>query len=139
MLRGGSWANGVRTGPGHLRYRRIGTAVGTAPSRSASRKPLFVVGTSRSGATFLHQLLNKHPDIRLSYESKLIVEGQHTYSRVKTATESGFHRMLDEFIRLDEAEPLNRWLVAGIDQHRKFLYEHPSFQALVEAIYQLPG
>jgi N-acetylglucosaminyldiphosphoundecaprenol N-acetyl-beta-D-mannosaminyltransferase len=44
-----------------------------APVQSGHVPPIFVVGVWRSGTTLFYSLINRHPDIRLFYESDLAV------------------------------------------------------------------
>ncbi len=106
--------------------------------------PLFIVGVSRSGTTFLYQLLNTHPEIRLSYEGHLFTEGRECYRRYNDLTSRRpFNRLLDDLIQRDHSEPLNDWLGSCISESRDELFEqhtqNPSFTNLIEQIYQLPG
>lgn len=45
---------------------------------------LFVVGTSRSGTSWVFDLCASHPDMSMGYESKLPVEGLEVYRRFAT-------------------------------------------------------
>ena len=106
--------------------------------------PFFVVGVSRSGTSYLYDLLNSHPQIRLSYEGRLFTEGLHCYRNSDDLkSERGFNLLLDELIRCDQHEPLNDWLGDAISTSRNKLFEQhthsPSFEYLNEQIYQLPG
>jgi len=106
--------------------------------------PFFIVGVSRSGTSYLYDLLNSHPQIRLSYEGRLFTEGRHCYQSsrdLKSAHE--FDLLLDELIECDRHEPLNSWLGEAISQSRNTLFmrhtRNPSFEYLIDQIYQLPG
>jgi N-acetylglucosaminyldiphosphoundecaprenol N-acetyl-beta-D-mannosaminyltransferase len=48
-----------------------GTTVDTQQQERGHVPPIFVVGVWRSGTTLFYSLINKHPDIRLFYESDL--------------------------------------------------------------------
>ncbi|MBU0969994.1 MAG: sulfotransferase [Proteobacteria bacterium] len=107
-------------------------------------QPVFVVGTARSGTSYLHSLLNQHPLIRLSYESKLPLEGWQCYrNRSDLDSFPGFNRLLDDFIAIESGEDQNKWLVRAIDRNRKFLFDrhcsHSSFAGLVRDIFELDG
>ncbi len=106
--------------------------------------PLFIVGVSRSGTTFLYHLLNEHPHMRLSYEGHLFTEGQECYRRYKKLTSRDqFDRLLDDLIRCDQQETLNDWLGECLSASREELFKqhlrNPSFRNLIEQIYQRPG
>lgn len=107
-------------------------------------QPVFVVGTARSGTSYLHSLLNQHPLIRLSYESKLPLEGWQCYQqRSDLDSFLGFNRLLDDFIAMESGEEQNNWLVRAIERNRQLLFErhrkHPSFADLVRDIFELDG
>jgi hypothetical protein len=106
--------------------------------------PFFIVGVSRSGTSYLYDLLNSHPQIRLSYEGRLFTEGWHCYnSSHDLKSDCQFNPLLDELIRCDQHEPLNSWLGDVITHSRDTLFKqytrNPSFEYLIELIYQLPG
>lgn len=107
-------------------------------------QPLFVVGVARSGTSYLHALLNQHPKIRLSYESRLPSEGFHCYRRyAHLDSQPVFNRLLDELIDLESRENQNDWLIRSIENHRNLLFErhlaHASFFGLVEDIFTADG
>lgn len=106
--------------------------------------PFFIVGVSRSGTSFLYRLLNEHPQIRLSYESRLFTEGWHCYrSHGNLTSQHRFNRLVDALIQLDESEVLNEWLRSVMRQSKQRLFEQhlrePSFTKLIEEIYRLPN
>ncbi len=106
--------------------------------------PFFIVGVSRSGTSYLYELLNSHPQNRLSYEGRLFTEGLHCYQNCcDLKSERHFNLLLDELIRCDQHEPLNNWLGDVISASRSRLFrlhtQTPSFEYLIEQIYQLPG
>lgn len=106
--------------------------------------PLFIVGVSRSGTSYLYDLLNAHSQIRLSYEGRLFTEGWHCYhSSHDLKSDRYFKQLLDELICCDQHEPLNSWLDDAISSSREALFirhtQNPSFAFLIEQIYQLPG
>ena len=106
--------------------------------------PFFIVGVSRSGTSYLYDLLNSHPQIRLSYEGRLFTEGWHCYhSSHDLKSDRHFNLLLDELIQCDQHEPLNSWLGEVISSSRDTLFKqhnrNPSFEYLIEQIYQLPG
>lgn len=115
------------------------------PDATAVAQPLFVAGTARSGTSYFHDLLNQHPDVRLSYEGRLATEGWECYKRRKDdiSNTQGFDRLLDDFITCDQNESQNQWLAEAIKAHREQLFaEHQqsgNFPNLIESIYQLPG
>jgi hypothetical protein len=104
-------------------------------------QPVFVVGVARSGTSYLHTLLNQHPLIRMSYESRLPTEGKQCYHRFSQLNDRhAFNRLLDELITLERREDKNIWLIRSIEINRKQLYEnhrvHGSFAGLVEDIFK---
>ncbi len=106
--------------------------------------PFFIVGVSRSGTTFLHHLLNTHPQFRLSYEGRLFTEGWQCYRRYDDlANRNQFDSLLADLIACDRSESLNRWLGPNMTDTKDFLFEqhqqYPSFPSLIEQIYQLPS
>lgn len=111
---------------------------------SNTPRPLFIVGAARSGTSYLHALLNIHPHIRLSYESRLFTEGYHHYRREPCiASAAGFNRFLDRILALEEDEDKNRWLCHTIRAHSAALYRrhlaHGTFTGVVEDIFRLAG
>ena len=115
----------------------------TALARSPRPTPLFVFGVARSGTSYFHHLLAAHPQVRLSYEARLVKEGEYFYRRVRDPLDRGqFFELLERMADCETAEPQNRWLVESIRRHSEELYvEHsraPSFAALMEAVYMKP-
>jgi hypothetical protein len=107
---------------------------------AGSMQPVFVVGVARSGTSYLHTLLNQHPLIRISYESRLPTEGRHCYERFSQLNSSrAFNRLLDELITLERREDKNSWLIRSIEKNRKRLFKnhqvHGTFAGLVEDIF----
>lgn len=107
-------------------------------------RPLFIVGVSRSGTTYLHHLLNTHPQIRLSYEGRLFTEGWDTYEHNNGLKDrSQFNSLIESLIKLDKDEKLNHWIANSVNQCKGPLYENhnksKSFTSLIENIYQCPG
>lgn len=104
--------------------------------------PLFVFGVARSGTSYTHALLNAHPEIRLSYEGRLVREGPWLYRRHRRLHErEDFFALLDELCACEE-EPQNAWMVDVMRTHRDQLYrrhsEQPSCARLLESVYMLP-
>lgn len=65
-------------------------------------KPVFIAGAARSGTSYLHALLNEHPGIRLSYESRMFLEGAACYRQHNDLdSPEGFNTFLDELIALE--------------------------------------
>lgn len=107
--------------------------------------PLFVIGMSRSGTSYLHGLVNRHPAIRLSYEGKIPTEGYALYKQLKPLQDQqAFTRFIEQLVHLDHNEPKNQWIAASItaDSCAKLfqMYQEDStFQTIVENLYQLVG
>ena len=116
---------------------------GSRLQTSAHRQPLFVFGVARSGTSYMHRLLNAHPQIRLSYEGRITREGNYLYGRHKNLQDrTEFNKLLDELCHSEEDEALNRWMIEGILARRDELFElhsrEPSFAKLTEQIYMYP-
>lgn len=62
--------------------------------------PLFVVGTSRSGTSWLFDLCASHPDISMGYESKLPVEGIEVHRRFADRLRPGNAERRDAMVEL---------------------------------------
>lgn len=105
--------------------------------------PLFVFGVARSGTSYVRRLLDSHPQIRLSYEGCIVREGDYLYHRHRRLQQrADFDRLLEEFCRCEQDEPLNRWMLDvmrryGDDLFRRHTQE-PSCPKLIENIYMLP-
>ena len=105
--------------------------------------PLLVFGVSRSGTSYLHDLLKAHPQIHFSYESRTIREGNYYYSSHKNLQDrQEFYKLLEELCKCEEEEPINRWMLYVINEYREELFRrhtiNPSFSKLIENIYMLP-
>ena len=90
-------------------------------------RPLFVVGTGRSGTTLLRALLNAHPDLHLSKESSfMLMTNKKRFKR-------NFHRELDQYFR---TAPFG-WLQLPAETVRDRLPPSPSradaFRAVLQA------
>lgn len=106
--------------------------------------PVFVVGVSRSGTTYLHHLFNTHPQIRLSYEGHLFNEGWECYRDYQDLTNrKQFEQLIEELVKCDRNERLNDWIGSSISDSVDELFDrhqqNSSFTDLIEHIYQLPG
>lgn len=121
---------------------------GAAPAAdyvgASATQCFLIVGVARSGTSFLQRILNRHPDVRLSYEGHLMTEGWECYKRGQPfQDEKSFQRLLDEFIDCDADQPRNHWLAENIREHRQTLWNRhraePGFSKLIEHIYQLGG
>jgi hypothetical protein len=110
----------------------------------APRQVAFIVGVARSGTSFIHRIINRHPDVRISYEGHLFTEGWECYRRGQPFdTPTRFNKLLDQFVECDSDQRRNQWLVANILANREQLWheyqQRPSFAALLEQIYQIGG
>ncbi len=108
-----------------------------------STNPLFIIGVARSGTSYLFRMVNRHPDIRLTYESRIVKEGRALYERFDDLSErEPFFQMMEALLECENAEPQNQWLVRQARAHRDQLYDfhqkQPGFAALLEAMYMLP-
>ncbi len=104
----------------------------------------LIVGVARSGTSFLQRILDRHDDVRLSYEGHLLTEGWECYQRHNDLSDrTQFEALLDELVDCDKGQPRNHWLADGINANRDVLWEFhgesPGFANLIEKIYQLPG
>ncbi len=104
---------------------------------------LFIFGVARSGTSFMQQLLNSHPGMRLSYEGRIVREGSYLYGRHGNLKErSQFDRLLDELCHAEKDEELNHWMIELMRNHADELFrrhsKEPSFAKLIENIYMLP-
>ncbi len=102
--------------------------------------PLFIFGVARSGTSYTHHLLNAHPLVRLSYEGRLVREGEYYYQRAADRDQSdGFHRLLENFCAVEADERQNRWLVERMRERERDLFafhrSHGSYSALIERIH----
>lgn len=109
-------------------------------------RPLFVVGVSRSGTSLLHGLLDAHPAIRLTYESRLISEGPRRFGKRRLRTWLSLHRVLLEISRLEATEEKNLWLSTLLSEEEyakelfgKFGGSSEPFRDCVEDVYQKLG
>lgn len=106
--------------------------------------PFFITGVSRSGTSYLYDLLNGHPQIRLSYEGRLFTEGWHCYRRYGDLTDRQcFGRLVADLVDCNRGERLNRWIGRSMSESVNELFDRhlaePTFSRLIENIYQLPG
>ena len=116
-------------------------------SGSNGAKPpdtLFIFGVARSGTSFMQELLNSHPGIRMSYEGRIVREGGYLYNQHGNLKERPqFDRLLEELCHAKMEEKLNRWMIESMRDHADELFrrhnQEPSFAKLIENIYMLPG
>lgn len=128
---------------------RANDADGARPRESAKhlseqRRVVFIVGVARSGTSFLHRIINRHPDVRTSYEGHLFTEGWECYRRgTPFGTRAQFDALLDQFVECDSDQRRNRWLIDNIRSNREYLWrqyqQQPTYSALLEHIYQAGG
>ena len=116
----------------------------TVPNAGQRPGAVLIVGVTRSGTSYLYDLLNRHPGIRLAYESKVLTEGAHEYQKLAPQpTRNQFRRLLESLARLDEDERLNEWLSTALSEHEEALYEahqeESSFARLIESVFQSGG
>ncbi|HCY87323.1 MAG TPA: hypothetical protein DHV36_19475, partial [Desulfobacteraceae bacterium] len=104
--------------------------------------PLFIVGAARSGTSYLHRLMNRHPGIRMTYESRLPTEGFRIYKdHNPPLSDESIHRFLDTIAAMEKEEDQNLWLCRTIDGKRHTLSDryqmHGSFPQLIRDICEL--
>ena len=105
--------------------------------------PLFIFGVARSGTSYMHRLLNAHPQVRLSYEGCIVKEGNYYYRQFRNLQERNeFSKLIDKFCAGESGEYQNRWMLDVMKRHLDELFnrhrQNPSFANLVEDIYMLP-
>ncbi|MCG8619078.1 MAG: sulfotransferase [Desulfobacterales bacterium] len=104
--------------------------------------PLFIVGAARSGTSYLHRLMNRHPGIRMTYESRLPTEGFQVYKALKQPlSKADIHSFLDKIALMEKEEDQNHWLCRTIASNRHILIgrhqTHGSFPQLVQDMCEL--
>ena len=116
-----------------------------SPPQEASSPPvpLFVFGVARSGTSFMYELLNSHPRMRLSYEGRIVREGSYLYGRRRNLQDrTEFGKLLEDFCRCEEEQPLNQWMIDVMQEYGDELFrrhtQEPSLAKLIENIYMLP-
>jgi len=120
-------------------------AVGSAARKRMSRDsrlaaPVFIFGLPRSGTTFMFNLLNEHPRIRMTSEGRTIREGAYLYAKYRRRRDrEGFARLLEAFCEAEGDEPLNRWLVRQMRTHGPAFFQRHGqagdFASLIRDLY----
>ncbi len=107
--------------------------------------PLFVAGAARSGTSYTHNVLNAHPQIRMSYECSIITDSFYYYKRRRNLHDrSEFNKLLDKLYICGKQGWLSydQWMLDVICKYRNELYsqhtQNPSLAGLIESIYMLP-
>lgn len=115
------------------------------PDHAPPARPtaMFIFGVARSGTSYTHLLLTTHAQIRMSYESHMVTEGDYYYQRHASLDDRAeFDRLLDEIAACDDHEPLSAFACEAIRAHRNQLFEShqadPGFGPLIEQIHMLP-
>ena len=70
---------------------RIGASVEAKPPSAISARPLFVLGVPRSGTTLVAKVLNAHPNVLITNETRPLTFFKHALDVIPTGDKGGLH------------------------------------------------